>query len=457
MRNPHDEFLEKMKDETGINLGDLIAMAYSSDPFYQGTDTHIEKARWFKENFEKYGEPGIHIRGLHYKMINRAEHRKGGMYKNTKNHYDLLNTGAEDARYFGFIDYDDITDKRNPDPYEFVSYRNSIPQPNIDKGDLSSQFPEIYADLHEPRLNLPEFDGMLGDDVVTRAEIAKRLFPYHIEIWIEKTGLEDVLKPFCKKNAINYFQCSGHPSIPKTLDFLKRVKRTGKPAKILYISDYDKSGQSMPKAVARKVEFFQKTESDYANLDISVEPIAIRPEQIKKYDLPTAPDTEKPKVELDALEALHPGEIKNIIKNSLATIRFSDEKDKVSEKLDTLESKANSIQQKVENKFGDRAEKLVEELWDVRDEHREKLKNKIADLKEELRDELGPYKTERKELEQEIDEFVENEVEDMDLPQLAREEAKLENDGQLFHSDREYLEQLKYYKEFQNEYEANLN
>src|SRR5262245_44093283 len=96
------------------------------------------------------------------------------------------------------------------------------------------------------------------------------------------------------------------------------------PVRILYLSDFDPGGRSMPKATARKVEFaIAKHDLD---VDLQLIPVALSPEQCRQYRLPRTPlkDTERRKnrfeqifgvgaTELDALEALHPGELARLL------------------------------------------------------------------------------------------------------------------------------------------------
>ena len=79
----------------------------------------------------------------------------------------------------------------------------------------------------------------------------------------------------------------------------------------------------MPVAVARKIEF--EIRSNDLDIDIQVRPIILTHKQCKKYRLPRTPIKETERraahfearfgegaTELDALEALHPGELHGI-------------------------------------------------------------------------------------------------------------------------------------------------
>src|SRR5207244_12427132 len=94
--------------------------------------------------------------------------------------------------------------------------------------------------------------------------------------------------------------------------------------RILYVSDFDPAGQSMPVAVARKIEYFVRTLG--LDVDVRVFPVVLTLDQIQYYRLPRTPikETERRRtgfesrhgegaVELDALEALYPGELTSVL------------------------------------------------------------------------------------------------------------------------------------------------
>jgi hypothetical protein len=105
-----------------------------------------------------------------------------------------------------------------------------------------------------------------------------------------------------------------------------RLRGANKPARIFYVSDFDPAGQSMPRAVARKIEWMIQR----AGLDVKLCPLVLTAEQVGEYDLPRTPIKETERrgarfeerhgagaVELDALEALHPGELARIVSEAL--------------------------------------------------------------------------------------------------------------------------------------------
>jgi hypothetical protein len=104
------------------------------------------------------------------------------------------------------------------------------------------------------------------------------------------------------------------------------VRESGKPCRILYVSDFDPGGQSMPVAAARKIEFLARKD----DLDIQVRTVALTHDQCIEFRLPRTPikETEvraarfeerfgEGGTELDALEALHPGALAQILEDEI--------------------------------------------------------------------------------------------------------------------------------------------
>ena len=136
------------------------------------------------------------------------------------------------------------------------------------------------------------------------------------KVWAEKTTMNDVLEPLCRRYQANLITGMGFMSITAVVDLLARIRQIGKPGRILYISDYDPAGFGMTIAVARQVEFWAQGEG----LDVALTPLVLTAEQVAQFRLPRAPvkSSDRRKagwvathgagaVELDALEALHPG------------------------------------------------------------------------------------------------------------------------------------------------------
>jgi hypothetical protein len=122
---------------------------------------------------------------------------------------------------------------------------------------------------------------------------------------------------------------SGELSVTACHALVQRAQSSGRPVRILYISDFDPAGMSMPLAVARKIEFFNRNYN--LGLDVQVRPIVLTSDQCRVYKLPQTPikDSERRAAafenrfgngatELDALEALHPGTLRRILDEEIS-------------------------------------------------------------------------------------------------------------------------------------------
>jgi hypothetical protein len=85
--------------------------------------------------------------------------------------------------------------------------------------------------------------------------------------------MNDVLLPLCRQCDVNLVTGAGELSITAALDFVKRVRRANRPARVFYIADFDPAGHGMPVSVARKVEFFIADQG--LDLDVRFQPLAI--------------------------------------------------------------------------------------------------------------------------------------------------------------------------------------
>jgi hypothetical protein len=213
---------------------------------------------------------------------------------------------------------------------------------------------------------------------------------------------------------------------------------------VLYISDFDPAGRSMPVAVSRKIEFYQRNK--YQDIDIQIEQIALTYEQCQEFKLPRTPIKETEKrinkfqsiygegaTELDALEALHPGELAKIVRKELE--RFHDYE---------LSNRCSVAATQIRNDLAKRRDSIVDQY-----------KDQISDIRDR-------YETVRDRLEAEISEISQelgavwhdihvNLVESMPLD-IKIPEAQIDPEKEwcdpLYKSDRSYDDQLIAYSKF---------
>jgi hypothetical protein len=256
---------------------------------------------------------------------------------------------------------DGFKDRRNPDPVL-----------NLDEPGPASLSVEGEA-MFTFTYGLPSFHT-LPDFVFSQPVIAQR---YQIELWIEKSTMDDdVLLPLARRFNLNIVSAIGEISYTRCRELVERALASGRPVRILYISDFDPAGRSMPVAAARKIEFILRQRG--LDLDIQLRPVALTHEQCIGYRLPRTPIKESERrgkafeerfgegaTELDALEALHPGELSRILEQEIRRNYDDDLKDRTAEAAEEFESELSEIQEGAIEPYSDEIEELREQYQDL--------------------------------------------------------------------------------------------
>jgi DNA topoisomerase VI subunit B len=296
------------------SIGKLTVLSPANDPFRCDTrDGHAE-GKWFAEQMGAVA--AIHLRGLHYRIVVRADVRKpdGAIFQNTDEDWVWLQqSAANNARWLGYVDFARIVDERNAEPFLLV----------LEAGDAAG-----HGALAVPSVgfNAPPADGYFPAVVASVAYTAQ---PCRIVILGEKSSLRDVLLPIAEAFGTELLLPTGEPSTTMIYNMAARAAADGRPAKVIYFSDFDPSGWQMPVSVARKLQALRY--SHFPDLDIEVHRVALLPDQVKRLDLPSTPLklTEKradrwrerwghEQTEIDALAALMPDELDRIARAALA-------------------------------------------------------------------------------------------------------------------------------------------
>jgi hypothetical protein len=422
----------------GLRVNDCFVLSPQNDPFYCGSPAQRRDAEWFVEIWKRFHYTNnIHIRRIHYRIISQEREgqvilpHNGKVYENTERCFDVLNNASKYARYLELVDPAAFIDKRNPevlinrygrleDPEVFIEQSTMAELP-----DVSSWYPSW------PRYSVN--DCYVGEQ------------RYVLEVWCEKSTMDDILVPLCRRYEANLQIGVGELSYIKASEFVNRVKSLGKPIRLFYISDFDPGGQSMPVAVARKVEFDLRTK--YSDLDIRIEALMLTVDQVKEFHLPRTPIKEKEKrktkfeerygegaVELDALEALHPGVFGRIVEDALK-VYYDDGLDlQVRIARDHFNNKLAKIHQNVISAHQDEVDRVLER-------HK-----KIA---EEFKQRIQSYNDDVSKLSDQIEEELIEQCPDIDDYPIPEAKEVVESNDVLFDSKRDYYTQLKAYKKFQ--------
>ena len=258
----------------------------------------------------------MHLRRIHYRLVSQEAPillPTGEDYVNTRRCWAFLCAAAKGARYAGLVKIDDFIDQRNPEADERL--------PDVVNGNL-----EIYAARRDLRIEIPE--TLPSPALALLGECPTQ--PYHVEIWAEKSTVNDVLEPLADIYGLNLQTSLGEISLTGCRELAERMTANGgRPVRIIYVSDFDPAGQSMPVATARKIEWLIRHSGE--DLDVQLQPIVLTYDQCIEYELPRTPlkETERRAgsfearfgegaTELDALEALHPGELQRILSVKLS-------------------------------------------------------------------------------------------------------------------------------------------
>lgn len=307
-------FLKSLAFRSGLSSKDLLALSPQNDPFYVGARKQREKGEWFAAIYRAMGSPPrCHIRRVHYWLVttNAVPKPDGKPYQNTQNDWGLLTLAAKYARYLGLVPIENIIDRRNPDPiihaHHWDHLKPSDVRDSIDEASIIESIVSQFWCFNPSKTQ-----------------------PYMVECWAEKSTMNDVLVPVCEEYGVNLVTGLGELSITSVYLLAKRIVECQKPVRIFYISDFDPAGESMPLAVSRKIEYFVRNYRELAQSDIKLIPLMLTADQCQQYNLPRTPikDTEKRKdkfeerhgvgaTELDAMEALHPGTMREIIVSAL--------------------------------------------------------------------------------------------------------------------------------------------
>jgi hypothetical protein len=407
----------------GRPVKDLLALAPNNDPFYAGVGFRRCAAEWFAEIWKQHGELGSHLRRLHYRLVSTTSLCKpdGRPYNNTEGDWNFLIAASGAARYLDLVPFDGLVDRRNDEPMIFAENMETDPDQEIQVGCQVADGEPLIEEVKPPEQ--PELPWLYLD-------VAAPVQKYIVEVWIEKSTQNDWLVPLCQRRGVNLVIGIGEQSEIRSRELALRSAKYGAPVRIIYISDFDPGGRSMPKAVARKVEFtIAKFDLD---VDLQLIPLALTPDQCREYRLPRTPikDTERRKdkfeqifgagaTELDAIEALHPGELGRLLEAELDNwldpsldVRFNNLQSDLRLRLRTIEEgihdhHADEIQT-LKAEFATIADEFasVTSMFDDWEERASQLWQTIAEEIDEQSPDLSDVEVPRSQAPGETDRFV---------------------------------------------------
>ena len=312
----HEDIKQRLISEAksaGISTTDMRIL--STDPFFVGTQKDYTDAKWAASLWDQMmnrRKKALHLRGFHYWVQSQGIAKPDGdkySYKDPAKDWGYLLHSVQMARYLGIGTWQNLVDMKHPDPVDFDNYwigSGMVDQDEVNiQEQLNNKLENIVNEfIRELMYNSPKYH----DDGYQM---------YHMEVMCEKNSMGFVIEPACRKYNACYQAFVGQASVEKINLMAERAMkaaRNGKKVRLFYIADWDRYGWSMVTAVARKIEFMTQDEED---MDIKLTRLALNEDQVDKYNLPKAPKHGEAVVELDALEAIHPGALGDIIEAAL--------------------------------------------------------------------------------------------------------------------------------------------
>lgn len=431
------DVIKSLAKEQRIPITDLIALAPQNDPFYTGTPRDLSLGQWFADLWKEFGySRGVHIRRMHYQLVSQnppVTFPNGVPYENTEQCWNELTNAAKAARYLELVDPGAFVDRRNDEP---ISHLNTWHERRAEA--------YVYADS-SPEVQLPEAPS--GPHYEYSIDTPQR---YHLEIWCEKSTMNDILEPLARRYEGVVMYGKGELSITMALQSIERFKRSGRPVRIFYVSDFDPAGAGMPVSMSRKLEYFVRNMD--LDLDIKLFPVVLTYAQTKQYNrlLPTPiKDTERRKdkfeakygagaVELDALEALYPGELARLLNREMSRYYDSTLTRRIEQAHQAIRTRLAKEQSLVYSHYQNEIDAIDREWTEVQKQ-----------VKTLLAGHANRRATLWRQIEQELDQNL-PEVSVDGVPEASEAD---ERSGALYDSQRGYLAQNQVYQA----HKANMN
>lgn len=379
-----DLILYDCAQREGRSMKDLTVLAPQHDPYRMDTPSNRRDASWFKRMVDRFvGESGtIHLRGLHYRISSAVdvEMPNGKPYINSEGCWNWLQSQASrTARWLDFVPFERIVDERNEAPLLYIA-EPGICESGWCRGD---------------RLEMPwKYDEAIFTDYQADNTADAASQPYRIIFFGEKTSLKEILLPFVARVYGELILPTGEASDTLIAGVASRAAADTRQAVVLYFSDFDPSGHQMAISVARKLQAL--CDMRHPNLEIQLHPVALTLKQVKELNLPSTPlkETEKrgdkwrammgyEQVEIDALIALNPSALREIVLDALQPFFDFDLAKRTEDAVEEWNEEAEQIaesrpeysesRERVTKAF-EEVKEAIEKLHDLQDEQYEILK-----------------------------------------------------------------------------------
>ncbi len=393
MKSPLRQRLEDEAAMCGVPMGRLTVLSSQRDPFRVDTPANHRDAQWLAEQVrDRLGDRTVHLRGLHYVLLGSIK-PDGSQYVNNEANWTWLSEkAAQAARWLGYLAFEQIIDQRN-EPPQIIEYQAPNPTPVLDLGGVQVELPEFIED---PQVYLADVRGVQ---------------PYKLVFYGEKSSLGEVLAPLARHYHADLYLPTGEISNTMMHTMAKTAAHDGRPMAVFAFSDCDPAGHQMPVSIGRKLQAMETIL--FPGLEWQVRQVALLPEHVLEYGLPSTPlkDTEKragrwieamgvEQTEIDALAALQPHILREIAE--VAIDPFFDRH---------LEARVSRARQEWEERAQDRLRDIIgeEQLQQYRQQAQELLDQMQAQV-------------------QQINDGLRVDASDLDLPPFALPDPDIQKD-----------------------------
>ncbi len=201
------------------------------------------------KTIQEHQEQGIErvtSRQLYYQLV------AANAVPNSEKSYKMITSLLTDARYWGVIDWDFIVD---------LGREPIIPQ----------QFKDV-EDLMRAAVNSLKYDRWEGQGA-------------YVEVWVEKQALQSVLEPIGRDLHVPIVVNKGYSSASAMHSAAERLidaEDRGKIAQIVYLGDFDPSGEDMVRDIEDRL-------LEFGVQDLELEKVGLTLAQIKKFKCPPNP------------------------------------------------------------------------------------------------------------------------------------------------------------------------
>ena len=126
---------------------------------------------------------------------------------------------------------------------------------------------------------LSAFAGLYRGDLWEQSD-------HYVEVWCESRSIAGTIEKTCRELAVSLYPAGGFASLTlayQAAEFIKDMARD-RPAEIIYIGDYDPAGVLIDQSI--EAELRGHLDDD---VELNFHRVAITPEQVHEFDLPTKP------------------------------------------------------------------------------------------------------------------------------------------------------------------------